>query len=346
MLKKNNLNNCKSIAVTCGEPSSIATEVLFKSWLELKNSNNLSFFTINNIDYLESIKKLFNYKDVFFEKITSPEEASRIFSNKIPVIDIPLIRDNLANTCETVVLSKPNTNFVQFVLESINKSIEYAIANQVKAIVTMPIEKYIMQKGGFNFIGHTEYLAYKSNSRKPVMLMASPFSKLKVVPIKTHISLKQSAELLNEEEIIETILIINKDLQKYLNKSINIAVLGLNPHAGERGIMGTEEISTIIPAINKLQKKGIKVTGPLPSDTAFSKANITNFDVIVGMYHDQVLTPFKTLLFEEGVNVTLGLPFIRTSPDHGTAFDIATKNIANPKSAIAALLLANNLQNY
>lgn len=344
MLKSHNLNS-KNIAVTCGEPSSIAAELLFKSWLELRNAKNLSFFTINNLEYLQSIKKLFNYKDISFEEISSPEDASKVFSSKIPVINIPLIKNTSANNCK-VVLSKPNTDFVPFVLESINKAIDFANNKQIKAITTMPIEKYVMQKGGFNFIGHTEYLSYKSNSKKPVMLMASPFSKLKVVPIKTHVSLKQSVELLNEEEIIETIEIINKDLQKYLKKSINIAVLGVNPHAGEQGIMGTEEISIIAPAINKLKNKGIKITGPLPADTAFSKNNIKNFDVIVGMYHDQVLTPFKTLLFEEGVNVTLGLPFIRTSPDHGTALDIADKNIANPKSVIASILLANKWQNY
>ena len=242
-------------------------------------------------------------------------------------------------------MGTPNTAHVAFVIRSLEKSLEYVASQEVNAVTTMPIEKYVMQTGGFNFIGHTEYLAYKSNCIHPVMLMASPFSNLRVAPIKIHISLKQSITSLTKQDIITTIKVINNDLSKYLNKNINIALLGLNPHAGEQGIMGKEEQTIIIPALDILKKENIKVVGPLPADTAFSRSNIQKFDVIVGMYHDQVLAPFKALLFEEGVNVTLGLPFLRTSPDHGTALDIAKKNIASPNSLIAAIKLANLWQN-
>lgn len=329
------------IAITAGEPNSIASEVLFKAWHQLKEQLDLSFFTINNLEYLQYIQKFLNIT-VPLQSITHPSEASLVFNQALPVLNIPM--PQLKNWHECVHLGIPSKELVGLTINSLDVATNLASAKTIKAITTLPIDKYNMHLGNFKFIGHTEYLASKTNIQQATMLLASPFSSLRVVPTTIHCSLQDCINNLTSELIIKTIIKVNSALSKYLNKSLHIAVLGLNPHAGEQGLMGKEELEIINPALDYLRKKhDLNITGAIPADTAFNLAN-NPYDVIIGMYHDQVLAPFKAMLFNQGVNVTLGLPFIRTSPDHGTAYDIAGKNIANPNSLISSIILANQWQ--
>jgi 4-hydroxythreonine-4-phosphate dehydrogenase len=206
------------------------------------------------------------------------------------------------------------------------------------------VAKSLLYQTGFAFPGHTEYLAALAQRegdpiRPVMMLVAGPF---KVVPVTTHIPLRDVPAALTTDLLLVTIRITDQDLRRYFSfVRPRLAVSGLNPHAGEDGRLGREEVDIITPAIGAAQAEGIDATGPYPADTLFHAAARKRYDAALCMYHDQALVPFKTLAFEEGVNVTLGLPFVRTSPDHGTAFDIAGTGKANPKSLIEALRLAD-----
>jgi 4-hydroxythreonine-4-phosphate dehydrogenase len=228
-------------------------------------------------------------------------------------------------------------------MESIERAVGLAQTGAARAVVTNPIAKSVLYGAGFLFPGHTEYLASLAAAAgpapHPVMLLASPG--LKVVPVTIHVPLKDVARLLTKELILATIAITARDLGRYFGiERPRLAVAGLNPHAGEDGGLGREEIEIIAPAIEAARASGIDATGPHPADTLFHATARQTYDCAICMYHDQALVPFKTLSFEEGVNVTLGLPFIRTSPDHGTAFSIAGTGTANPTSLIEALKLA------
>jgi 4-hydroxythreonine-4-phosphate dehydrogenase len=230
---------------------------------------------------------------------------------------------------------------------AIERSIERAVglvrAGAARAIVTNPISKSVLYGAGFAFPGHTEYLASLAAAGgapiQPVMMLASP--DLKVVPVTVHVPLKEVSRLLTRALILSSIEITARDLGRFFGLTRpRLAVSGLNPHAGEDGGLGREEIEIIAPAIEAARAKGLDVTGPHPADTMFHAAARATYDAAICMYHDQALVPFKTLAFEEGVNVTLGLPFVRTSPDHGTAFALAGTGKANPRSLIEALRLA------
>lgn len=224
----------------------------------------------------------------------------------------------------------------------IEEAAKAALAGDVDAIVTAPISKENLHAAGYPYPGHTEFLAALSKTRYFRMMMAGP--KLKVVLVTIHEPLCKVASLLKPASILKTIQLTHETLQMWFGISKpKIAVAGLNPHAGEGGLFGTEEKRIIMPAIDAAKNKKINVTGPLAADTVFNQAVQGRYDAVVVMYHDQGLIPLKLLHFDEGVNVTLGLPFVRTSPDHGTAFDIAGKNSANPSSMIAAIRLALSL---
>ncbi len=221
----------------------------------------------------------------------------------------------------------------------LEKAVRDAIDGKIDAIVTAPISKAHIQKAGYPWPGHTEFLAEKTGSQKVVMMMASP--QLKVSLVTIHVPLKEVPTQITEEKIMDTVRITFDSLQQYWGiLSPRVAVCGLNPHAGEEGLLGDEEIRVIGPALEKLRKQGYKLEGPCVPDAVFHQAYEGEFDAVVCMYHDQGLIPFKMLHFQEGVNVTLGLPIIRTSPDHGTAFDIVGKDVADPSSMIAAIELA------
>lgn len=221
----------------------------------------------------------------------------------------------------------------------IEQAAHACLTRQMHAMITAPISKEHLRQGGYHYPGHTEFLADLSCTKDFRMMFASP--SLRVVLVTIHEALRKVPKMLSEPLILKTIEMTHDHLRGWFGiPKPRIAVCGLNPHAGEGGIFGNEEARFIIPAINKLKRRGIKASGPFPSDTIFRKAVKGEFDAIVVMYHDQGLIPLKLLHFDDAVNITLGLPFIRTSVDHGTAFDIAGKGIANPSSMIAAIKLA------
>ncbi|MFL1780440.1 4-hydroxythreonine-4-phosphate dehydrogenase [Candidatus Hepatincolaceae symbiont of Richtersius coronifer] len=328
------------VALTSGDPSSIAPFITLKAWLELRHTK-YNFFLIENHHYINDLIKLFKL-DIKTHVINEVSEASSIFKDALPILSIPASQLGIINDLErttkerTLYLGKRLVYNSKSLLYSLDKAIELALNHEVKAIVTNPLDKdlvnnFIEAKSGSignqlnspKFLGHTEYLADKSWHVDPVMMMATPYNKLKVVPITTHVSLKNAITSLSIEHIIKVATKTSNFLQKHYHiTNPKLVLTGLNPHSGENGLMGTEEQEIIIPAIKALNNLGINCQGPLPGDTVFTAYNINTYDVILGMYHDQVLGPFKALYFDEGVNVTIGLPFIRTSPDHGTAFDL------------------------
>lgn len=224
----------------------------------------------------------------------------------------------------------------------LDRAVKDALSGEIDAIVTAPIAKIHLQKAGYPWPGHTEFLAEKTGGHRVVMMMASPGLKVSLVTI--HMALKEVPSRISEDKIRETVKITFDSLQKYWGLSQpRVAVCGLNPHAGEEGVLGDEEIRIIAPALQRLRAEGYALTGPCVPDAVFHQAHQGEFDAVVCMYHDQGLIPFKMLHFKDGVNVTLGLPIIRTSPDHGTGFDIAGKGLADASSMVAAIELAAHM---
>jgi 4-hydroxythreonine-4-phosphate dehydrogenase len=264
--------------------------------------------------------------------------ARAAFSTGLPVVP-------LRNAVEDAP-GRPSAANAPATIESIERAVEAVRQGKARAVVTNPIAKAVLYDAGFKHPGHTEYLGALAEAwgapAFPVMMIWS--ETLAVVPVTIHIPLAAAPDALTADLIIKTARIVAHDLTaRFRVARPRLAVAGLNPHAGEGGAMGREEITIIRPAVEALQAEGIDVVGPLPADTMFHPKARARYDVALTMYHDQGLIPVKTLAFDEGVNVTLGLPFVRTSPDHGTAFDIAGKGLANPASLIAALKLADRL---
>ena len=225
------------------------------------------------------------------------------------------------------------------VIASIDKAVRAAMHGEAAAIVTAPINKAVLMRGGFEYSGHTEYLAHLTGAKRAIMMLAAPA--LRVVPLTIHVALSQVPKLITTDGIIEAgEIILDSLVRDFAVKKPRLAVAGLNPHAGESGTLGGEDHDIIMPAVNALRMKGHTVAGPLPADTMFHGEARAHYDAALCMYHDQALIPLKTLAFWEAVNVTLGLPIVRTSPDHGTALDIAGKGKADPRSMIAAIELA------
>ncbi|NRA88597.1 MAG: 4-hydroxythreonine-4-phosphate dehydrogenase PdxA [Rhizobiales bacterium] len=329
------------LALTCGDPSSIGGELTLKAWLDKGLKGIAPFVYIGDANHLQNIADILEYK-IPFQQISTPSEATEIFSHSLPVLQ----QDLTVNS----VLGQPSSDNAPAVIKSIETAVELTQNKQCRVVVTNAIAKNILYDAGFKYPGHTEFLEHLANSNaaskkyKSVMMLAC--SQLRVVPITIHIPLMQVAEKLTADLIYDTAKIVADDLKKWFKiDNAKMVFTGLNPHAGEAGSMGKEDIEIIIPAVDRLLADGFNAKGPLPADTMFHQAARANYDVALGMYHDQVLIPIKTLDFDKGVNVTLGLPFIRTSPDHGTAFDIAGKGIARPTSLIAALKLAHKMAN-
>ncbi|MEL6369079.1 MAG: 4-hydroxythreonine-4-phosphate dehydrogenase PdxA [Pseudomonadota bacterium] len=319
------------IAVTMGEPAGISAEITVKAWRELRISGPL-FFAID-------VPARFNEFDVPVETIASPKEASLVFNRALPILPI-------AETMR-VSLGVPSPGTASHVVTSIARASEFALNGEACAIVTNPIQKSVLTETGFSFPGHTEFLAdiaAKHTGRviEPVMMLAGP--ELRTVPVTVHQSVSEAAKTLSSEVIVRKARIVHEALRtRFALTTPRLAISGLNPHAGENGTMGTEESDTIAPAISQLQSEGIHAFGPLPADTLFHDEARNTYDVALCMLHDQALIPVKTLDFDRTVNITLGLPFVRTSPDHGTALDLAGTGRARPDSLIAALKLAASL---
>lgn len=242
----------------------------------------------------------------------------------------------LAVPCTPGKLDKANSRYV---LSLIDRAIDGAVSGEFDAIVTAPVHKGVINDAGIKFTGHTEYLAERTNAKLPVMMLAT--TDLRVALATTHLPLKDVSAAITIDSLCEVLEILDADLKKWWHlKAPRIAVCGLNPHAGEGGYLGDEEIRTITPAIERMRKKGLKLIGPIPADTAFVPAKLAECDAVLAMYHDQGLPVIKHSGFDRAVNVTLGLPILRTSVDHGTALDLAGTGRADPSSLISAIELA------
>ncbi len=319
------------LAVSLGDPSGIGPDVLLKAWTQREKHSLPNLFVAGDAEFLRDRAQLLKL-DVRFNDY----KADGIQSDSLAVLDI-----NHPLSGKTGV---PESKDAPATIKSIDTCVELTLKNQATAIVTCPINKHVLYEAGFKQPGHTEYLAELGQNHtgkpiKPVMMLAGP--ELRTIPVTIHIPLHDVPNTLTTQIIIQTATIAAHDLK--LRFGINkprLAISGLNPHAGENSSMGYQDAEIILPAIKALKSAGINAWGPLPADTMFHKQARKTYDVAICMYHDQALIPAKTLGFDDAVNVTLGLPFIRTSPDHGTAYDIAGTGKANPSSFIAALKMA------
>ncbi len=322
------------LAVTMGEPSGIGGEIVIEAWLQRERQELPPFFLIDNPERIKALAKQLG-KEMPISVIDSPENALACFNGALPIISIDLK--------EPVELGQLNSVNGHAVVESIEKAVEFSMEGRASGVVTNPIHKGALYDIGFNYPGHTEFVAHLcGKGETPVMMLAT--DELRVVPLTVHIALKDVSSSVTAELIEAKVKIIQQALIRDFGiEQPHIAIAGLNPHAGEGGKMGMEEIEVITPTIEKLQNAGLNVSGPHPADTLFHEDARGNYDVALGMYHDQALIPLKTLDFHGGVNVTLGLSVVRTSPDHGTALDIAGKGIARPDSLIEAIKLAGQI---
>ena len=322
-MKKINKKNL--VVLTMGDPSGIGTEITIKSWKSKKIKT--PFFVIHDPLYVEKIIKKMGVK-VKIKIIDHPKDALKCFKNYLPVFAIKIDKKTK--------LGFPNKKNSRSILESINKAVYFVKNGDATSMVTNPISKEIINKIQKNFKGHTEYLAKKDKQKSFCMMMIN--SKIKAVPLTTHLPLKKVSQNISEKLIVETSQLIHKTLKKDFKKgNPKIAITGLNPHSGDKGVIGDEEKKIIIPAIKKCKKRKIRINGPISADSAFISSNLKTYDAFLCMYHDQALIAAKVIDFENTVNYTAGLSYVRTSPDHGTGFDISKKFIANETSLISAI---------
>jgi 4-hydroxythreonine-4-phosphate dehydrogenase len=320
-----------SLALTMGEPAGIGGEIAMRAWLARGQQAVPPFFIIDDPHRLELLAKRLGWRIPVAN--TEPEGAAAIFATSLPVVPLALAHE--------VEAGKPDAANAAAVIEAMSRGVSLVRAGRAAALVTNPIQKETLYAAGFGHPGHTEFLAELAGARVAMMLTCPG---LRVVPVTIHESLKTAIAKLSTERIVATGRITAAALERDFGIARpRLAVAALNPHAGEGGTMGREEIEIIAPAVAQLRADSIAVQGPSPVDTLFHAAARQRYDAVLCMYHDQALIPLKTIDFERGVNVTLGLPFIRTSPDHGTALDIAGTGTANPASLIAALQLAGEL---
>jgi 4-hydroxythreonine-4-phosphate dehydrogenase len=327
----------RALAVTLGEPAGIGPDIAIAAWLRRHELGIAPFYLIGDPDYLAYRARLLR-ADVPI-KIVQPHAATGAFAAALPMFDC-----GVKVTCEP---GTPDASSAPAALAAIHLAVEHVIAGDAAAVVTNPIAKNVLYRSGFSEPGHTEYLAKLATKAtgKPaqaVMMLWAP--ELAVVPVTIHLPLMDVIPALTTELIVATGRIVAHDLvTRFGLRRPRLAVAGLNPHAGEDGAMGREDGAIVAPAVAQLKAEGIDARGPLPADSMFHAAARASYDAALCMYHDQALIPIKTLAFDHAVNVTLGLPFVRTSPDHGTAFDIAGTGRADPSSLVAAINLAARL---
>lgn len=324
----NNPDRKIRVAISVGDVNGIGYEIIVKSLLD---RNILDFFTpviFGSTKHLSQYKDILNDNSLNFFGIHAAEQA---VDRKINVV-------NLWKEPAKLEFGNPTETSGKYAYESLKAAAESVQNGFCDVLVTAPINKKNIQSEHFNFPGHTEYLG-EIWKGKPLMFLVTEI--LKVSIVTQHIPLKDVAGKINKESIIEKVEALHNSLiMDFGVRKPKIAVLGLNPHSGDNGLLGLEEQEIIMPAIQSLYEKGMLVFGPYAADSFFSASNIETFDAVLGMYHDQALIPFKTLCFEEGVNYTASLPFVRTSPDHGTAYDIAGKGIADETSFKEAVFMA------
>jgi 4-hydroxythreonine-4-phosphate dehydrogenase len=326
----------RPLALTLGEPGGIGPDITIAAWLRRRESKLPAFYLLGDEALIERRAKALG-ADIRIAGVRS-DEAEAAFADALPVV--------ATGEIATAEPGRPDDSSAPAALASIRQAVADVSTGRAGAVVTNPIAKSVLYRAGFRHPGHTEFLAelaaHDGRVPQPVMMLWSP--KLAVVPVTIHLSLRDALTQLTSELIVSTVRIVAAELTSHFGVSRpRIAISGLNPHAGEDGSLGHEEQTIVTPAIKILRNEGIDAKGPLPADTMFHDAARKTYDCAVCMYHDQALIPIKTLAFDDAVNVTLGLPFIRTSPDHGTAFDIAGTGKANPASLIAALQLASRM---
>lgn len=330
-------NGVLPLALSQGDPAGIGPDIALQAWLKRYELVLPPFIYVGDPEVLKVRARQLEIGVAVEE--TDAAHANDVFDRALPVLPVPTGVDVLAG--------KPHVANACGTIAAIETAVALCLQGTVRAVVTNPIAKSVLYEAGFGFPGHTEFLAdlaarAKGGSVMPVMMLAGP--KLKAVPVTIHIPLKDVPGALTEDLIVDTCRIVAKDLSNRFGiASPRLAVAGLNPHAGENGAIGHEDNDIIHPAIRRLRDDGIDAFGPLPADTMFHDDARERYDVAICMYHDQALIPAKALGFDDSVNVTLGLPFIRTSPDHGTAFGLAGSGFAKETSLVAALRMADRM---
>lgn len=318
----------RPIALTMGEPAGVGAEIAMKAWMRREELQLPPFFLLDDPRRLARLAKNLDWR-VDLAEIDKPAETNQAFGQYLPVLPRPLPGGILPGT--------PDTANAHTVLAAIEEAVSLVRDGDASALVTNPINKAALYEAGFRHPGHTEFLAELAGpDAKPVMMLACPG--LRVVPVTIHMSLREAVENLSQGEIERVTRTTARALKSDFGiENPQIVVAALNPHAGEGGAMGREEIEIIKPAVDILKSERISVLGPAPADTLFHERMRETYDAAICMYHDQALIPIKTIDFHNGVNITLGLPFVRTSPDHGTAFEIAGTGVADERSLVAAI---------
>jgi 4-hydroxythreonine-4-phosphate dehydrogenase len=324
----------KPLAISMGEPAGVGPDIILALYAHRQEFGLPPFCVFGNLDFLRARAERLGLKLSLAP--AHPANYADTFASAMPVCDI-----------SGAVPDRPgelSSSAAGVVIKAIAQAVEATMSGQCRALVTAPINKAALYHAGFSHPGHTEYLAelcaVGAPPKLPVMMLAH--GALRAVPVTIHVPIKDVPALLSKELIINTVRVVAHDLrQRFGIANPQIGVAGLNPHAGEAGAIGREELEIVAPAVAQLQFEGIGVEGPLPADTLFYPAHWSRYDAVIAMYHDQALIPIKTLAFEEAVNITLGLPIVRTSPDHGTAFDLAGTGRASPRSFLAAIAMAD-----
>jgi 4-hydroxythreonine-4-phosphate dehydrogenase len=327
----------RPLALTLGEPAGIGPDVTFAAWRRRTELDLPPFYLLGDPKFVARCAARIA-PDVTVA-VVEPAAATAAFKTALPVVDI-----GVSVSAEP---GQPDRSSAPAALAAIRRAVADVSAGAASAVVTNPVAKNVLYRSGFAEPGHTEFLGKLVEEStgvavRPVMMLWSP--ELAVVPVTIHLPLKEVVAKLTPDLVVETGRIVARDLRgRFGIARPRLAVAGLNPHAGEDGALGDEDLTVVRPAVERLKAEGIDARGPLPADSLFHQAARTSYDVALAMYHDQALIPIKTLAFDHAVNVTLGLPFVRTSPDHGTAFDIAGTGRADPTSLIAAVELAARL---
>jgi len=325
------------LALTLGEPAGIGPDITLAAWLKRAELQLPPFYVVGDAAFLARRAKRIGLAVPLRE--IDPEKTSETFATALPVVAL--------DEAVSAEPGHPDASSAPAAIASIRRAVAAVLAGRAHAVVTNPIAKSVLYRNGFAEPGHTEYLAklaqaHTGKAAQPVMMLWSP--QLAVVPVTIHLPVREVPRALTTELIVNTGRIVARDLERRFAIAMpRLAVAGLNPHAGEEGTLGEEDSAVVAPAVARLRAEGIDARGPLPADTMFHAAARKTYDAALAMYHDQALIPIKTLAFDHAVNVTLGLPFVRTSPDHGTAFDIAGTGRASPASLVAALKLAARL---
>jgi 4-hydroxythreonine-4-phosphate dehydrogenase len=325
------------LALTIGEPAGIGPDITFAAWRRRAELDLPPFYLLADPKFIA--ERAGRIAPDVAVSVIEPSAAAATFASALPVVDI-----GVPVTAEP---GHPDRSSAPAAIAAIRRAVTDVTDGAAAAIVTNPIAKNVLYASGFAEPGHTEYLAKLAEEATgstvlPVMMLWSP--ELAVVPVTIHLPLREVTAKLSADLVVQTGRITARDLhERFGIARPRLAVAGLNPHAGEHGTLGDEDLALVRPAVERLKAEGIDARGPLPADSLFHQAARASYDAALAMYHDQALIPIKTLAFDHAVNVTLGLPFVRTSPDHGTAFDIAGSGRADPGSLIAALKLAARL---